>query len=268
MSRVPIPSTLSPPTFLLAAGKFQRKTATIDGRTMNALYRETDPEKVKQLDKCFAEAAWSIRWLENYTGIAYPFSKYDFVVLPGYQFGGMEHPGAIQFNARTIFLGAQPTEDDELRRFQLISHETAHMWFGDLVTMRWFDDVWTKEVFANFMASKMAADQFPHVNHELNFLKDHYPLALSIDRTEGTHPIQQQLDNLKNAGLLYGHIIYHKAPIMMQNSKSVWEQRLCSEACASILLVSVMPTPLGTTSSTSWARRLLRRALPTSTANG
>ena len=68
---------------------------------------------MKQLDKCFAEAAWSIRWLENYTGIAYPFSKYDFVVLPGYQFGGMEHPGAIQFNARTIFLGAQPTEDDE-----------------------------------------------------------------------------------------------------------------------------------------------------------
>ncbi len=174
--------------------------------------RSLSPEKVKQLDKCFAEAAWSIRWLENYTGIAYPFSKYDFVVLPGYQFGGMEHPGAIQFNARTIFLGAQPTEDDELRRFQLISHETAHMWFGDLVTMRWFDDVWTKEVFANFMASKMAADQFPHVNHELNFLKDHYPLALSIDRTEGTHPIQQQLDNLKNAGLLYGHIIYHKAP--------------------------------------------------------
>lgn len=218
----PIPTYL----FSFAAGKFQRKTATIDGRTMNALYRETDPEKVKQLDKCFAEAAWSIRWLENYTGIAYPFSKYDFVVLPGYQFGGMEHPGAIQFNARTIFLGAQPTEDDELRRFQLISHETAHMWFGDLVTMRWFDDVWTKEVFANFMASKMAADQFPHVNHELNFLKDHYPLALSIDRTEGTHPIQQQLDNLKNAGLLYGHIIYHKAPIMMQQL----EERMGAEA--------------------------------------
>ena len=218
----PIPTYL----FSFTAGKFQRRTATRDGRTMTALYRETDPQKVAQLDKCFDEAALSIRWMERYTGIAYPFSRYDFAVLPGYQFGGMEHPGAIQFKASAIFLGAQPTADDELRRFQLISHETAHMWFGDLVTMRWFDDVWTKEVFANFMASKMAAEQFPDINHELNFLKDHYPAALSIDRTSGTHPIQQPLQNLQDAGLLYGNIIYHKAPIMMQKL----EERMGAEA--------------------------------------
>lgn len=218
----PIPTYL----FSFTAGKFQRRTATRDGRTMTALYRETDPQKVAQLDKCFDEAALSIRWMERYTGIAYPFSRYDFAVLPGYQFGGMEHPGAIQFKASAIFLGAQPTADDELRRFQLISHETAHIWFGDLVTMRWFDDVWTKEVFANFMASKMAAEQFPDINHELNFLKDHYPAALSIDRTSGTHPIQQPLQNLQDAGLLYGNIIYHKAPIMMQKL----EERMGAEA--------------------------------------
>lgn len=208
----PIPTYL----FSFTAGKFHKQTAVRDGLTLTALYRETDPQKVAQLDKCFDEAVCAVRWMEEYTGIDYPFSSYGFVVLPGYQFGGMEHPGAIQFKDRTIFLGSQPTEDEELRRFHLIAHETAHMWFGDLVTMRWFDDVWTKEVFANFMASKMAADVFPHVNHELNFLKDHYPAALSVDRTEGTHPIQQRLDNLKDAGLLYGNIIYHKAPIMMQ----------------------------------------------------
>lgn len=208
----PIPTYL----FSFVAGRFQKKTATRDGRTMTALYRETDPQKVAQLDKAFDEAAYSIRWLENYTGIKYPFDKYNFVVLPGYQFGGMEHPGAIQFTDRKIFLDPNPTPDEVLARLELIAHETAHMWFGDLVTMRWFNDVWTKEVFANFLADKISREVYPDINHDLNFLKSYQHPALSVDRTEGTHPIQQPLDNLKNAGLLYGNIIYDKAPVMMR----------------------------------------------------
>lgn len=205
------------PTYLFSfvAGKFQQRSVVRNGRTLTALYRETGPQKVAQLDKCFDEAALSLQWLEQYTGIPYPFQKYGFVVLPGYQFGGMEHPGAIQFTDREIFLGPNATPDEELTRLNLIAHETSHMWFGDLVTMRWFNDVWTKEVFANFMASKIAREQFPEINHDLNFLKDYYPDALHTDRTNGTHAIQQPLNNLKDAGLLYGNIIYDKAPIMM-----------------------------------------------------
>lgn len=211
-------STHALPTYLCSfvAGKFQRQTVTRDGRELTALYRETDPKKVAQLGKCFDEAALSLRWLESYTGISFPFSTYGFVVLPGYQFGGMEHPGAIQLTDREIFLGDHPTPDEELTRLELIAHETAHMWFGDLVTMRWFNDVWTKEVFANFLASKIAREQFPHINHDLNFIRAYQMRALSTDRTPGTHPIQQPLDNLRDAGLLYGNIIYDKAPVMMR----------------------------------------------------
>lgn len=206
------------PTYLFSftAGRFETQTAERDGRQLTALYRETDPKKVTQLSTVFDQIALSLRWLEKYTGIPQPFQKYGFVVLPGYQFGGMEHPGCIQLRDQTIFLGEQPTPDEEMNRLHLIAHETSHLWFGDLVTMRWFDDVWTKEVFANFMADKIAREQYPDINHDINFLKTHYPLSLSTDRTEGTHPIQQPLDNLKNAGLLYGNIIYHKAPIMMR----------------------------------------------------
>ena len=206
------------PTYLFSftAGRFATQTAERDGRQLTALYRETDPKKVAQLSTVFDQVALSLRWLETYTGIRQPFQQYGFVVLPGYQFGGMEHPGCIQFRDQTIFLGEQPTPDEEMNRLNLIAHETSHLWFGDLVTMRWFDDVWTKEVFANFMADKIAREQFPDVNHDIKFIKSHYPAALSTDRTEGTHPIQQPLDNLKNAGLLYGNIIYHKAPIMMR----------------------------------------------------
>ena len=67
----------------------------------------------------------------------------------------------------------------------MIAHETAHMWFGDLVTMRWFNDVWMKEVFANFMAAKIVNPSFPEINHELRFLLSHYPAAYDVDRTAG-----------------------------------------------------------------------------------
>ena len=208
----PIPTYL----FSFTAGKFQVQPAMRDGRELTALYRETDPDKVAQLPEIFDQVALSLQWMERYTGLNYPFEKYGFVILPGYQFGGMEHPGCIQYTDERMFLGPNPSADERMSRLNLIAHETAHMWFGDLVTMKWFDDVWTKEVFANFMADKISREKFPGVNHDLAFIKTHYPVAMSTDRTEGTHPIQQPLDNLNQAGLLYGNIIYHKAPIMMR----------------------------------------------------
>ena len=216
------------PTYLFSfvAGQFEVKEDTRDGRTVHAYYRETDPKKVAQLPTIFDEVFLSLNWLENYTSIAYPFEKYDIVILPGFQFGGMEHAGAIQFNDKRMFVSEHPTPDEELSRMELIAHETSHMWFGDLVTMRWFNDVWTKEVFANYMAAKISHSHFTAINHDLNFIKDYHITALAEDRTDGTHPIQQPLDNLKNAGLVYGNIIYDKAPVMMRKL----EEQMGSEA--------------------------------------
>ena len=82
-----------------------------------------------------------------------------------------------------------PSEVELLARASLIAHETAHMWFGDLVTMEWFNDVWTKEVFANFMAAKIVNPSFPEIDHDLNFLARHYPAAYSVDHTPGANRI-------------------------------------------------------------------------------
>ncbi|MDZ7806272.1 MAG: M1 family aminopeptidase [Gracilimonas sp.] len=82
--------------------------------------------------------------------------------------------------------------------------------------MEWFNDVWTKEVFANFMASKIVNPGFPEIDHDLNFLLRHHPGAYSVDRTEGANPIRQHLENLNEAGQMYGAIIYNKAPVMMR----------------------------------------------------
>jgi aminopeptidase N len=197
------------PTYLFAfvAGMF---TDTAVG-TMHAYYRETDTSRIRlSLDSLFRIQAHALDFLEEYTGIPFPFKKFDFVAIPAFQFGGMEHPGAIYYKSSALFLDETATRDQFNSRANVLSHETAHMWFGDLVTMRWFNDVWMKEVFANFMADKITGDS------RLKFLTDHYPPAYAIDRTQGANPIRQNLDNLQNAGSLYGNIIYHKAPIMMR----------------------------------------------------
>jgi aminopeptidase N len=140
----------------------------------------------------------------------------DFATIPIFQYGGMEHVGAIQYRESALFLDGNATDSELLSRAKLIGHETAHMWFGDLVSIEWFNDVWMKEVFAGFMAGKIVNPNYPEINHDLAFLTSNYPAAYGEDRTAGTNPIRQTLPNLKNAGSLYGSIIYNKAPIMMR----------------------------------------------------
>ncbi len=206
---------LSTYLFSFVAGELQQTTYDDGKHRFTAYYRETDPKRLAQLDTIFAQVAASLEWLEEYTKIDYPFAKYDLIMLPGFQYGGMEHTGATLYNDSQMFLGENPSLDEELRRMQLIAHETAHMWFGDYVTMAWFDDVWTKEVFANYFAARMTEPLFPEVNHRLNRLKTYTQSAYSEDRTTGSTAIRQKLDNLNNAGLIYGQIIYNKAPIVM-----------------------------------------------------
>ena len=208
--------------FSFVAGKFQRVTRSVNGREMSMLHRESDAEKVaRNVDAVFELHGAALSWLEDYTSIDYPYQKFDFALIPSFQYGGMEHVGAIQYRADSLFLDESPSQTQLLGRASLISHETAHMWFGDLVTMNWFNDVWTKEVFANFMAAKIVNPGFPEINHNLNFLVRHYPSAYAVDRTEGANPIRQPLPNLNEAGTLYGNIIYNKAPIMMRQLETL-----------------------------------------------
>ena len=210
--------SLSTYLFAFATGHFEYQTYTDEknGRTIGAFYRETDPNRLAQLPDIFIEVCFALDWLEDYTSIKYPFAKYDLVILPGFQFGGMEHTGATFYNDNTLFLSAHPTLNEILSRSQLITHETSHMWFGDLVTMDWFNDVWTKEVFANYFAAAITEPMYPTIDHNLNWLSTFQTSALSEDRTDGRTSIQQTLDNLNNAGLIYNNIIYCKAPIVMR----------------------------------------------------
>ncbi|MEP6747844.1 MAG: M1 family aminopeptidase [Bacteroidota bacterium] len=204
--------------FSFTAGNY----SIADTSGMRFLYRETDTAKIhRSVDAVFKAHKDAIGFMESWTGIKFPFQKVGFVGIPSFQFGGMEHPGEVQYNSAALFLDDGATKDQLIARSALISHETAHMWFGDMVTMKWFNDVWMKEVFANFMADKVTEKLLGDETFNLKFLLDHTPAAYNVDRTPGANPIRQQLDNLQNAGSLYGNIIYHKAPIMMRQLESL-----------------------------------------------
>jgi len=208
--------------FAFAAGDFQVENYELLGLQVRMFHRESRREmRLANLEAIFQLHSTALSWLEEYTDIPYPFSKFDFVVIPDFQFGGMEHPGAVFYKASRLFLKETATQNDLLGRASLIAHEVAHMWFGDLVTMSWFDDVWMKEVFANFVAAKVVNPSFPDVQHDLRFFLEHYPAAYAIDRSSGTHPIRQELANLNEAASLYGAIIYQKAPIVMRQLEAL-----------------------------------------------
>ncbi|RDV11081.1 aminopeptidase [Pontibacter diazotrophicus] len=209
--------TISTYLFSFAAGKFDHVSRVIDGRTMHFYHRETDESKLAlSMDPIFQIHADALAFMEDYTQIPYPFQKFDFIAIPDFQYGGMEHVGAIDYKASSLFLDEGATQTQKISRSNLIAHETAHMWFGDLVTMQWFNDVWMKEVFANFMADKITQVALENSNYDLKFLIDHFPAAYSVERTAGANPIRQPLSNLQDAGSLYGNIIYHKAPVVMR----------------------------------------------------
>lgn len=211
--------------FSFVAGKFETVSSS-ESYPQTMLYRETNTDKIEaSIPEVFRLHQKSLDYLEEYTGYKFPFQKLDFAAIPIFQYGGMEHVGAIQYREGALFHDQNATDTELLSRAKLIGHETAHMWFGDLVSIEWFNDVWMKEVFAGFMAGKIVNPTYPDINHDLLFLTSHYPAAYSEDRTMGTNPIRQELGNLKNAGSLYGSIIYDKAPIMMRQLETAMGEK-------------------------------------------
>ena len=210
-------------TYLMAfaAGPLRVETAVAGGRAFRVFHQEPDAALVRVSLPAIAELhASALAWLEDYTGIPYPFGKFDMLLVPSFQFGGMEHPGAVFYQQSSLLLSPSATDEERRNRAHLIAHETAHMWFGDLVTMPWFNDVWLKEVFANLMAEKILAVDWRDGGAALRFYLAHYPAACDVDRTGGAHPIRQHLENLDRAGDLYGPIVYQKSPIAFRELES------------------------------------------------
>ena len=200
-------------TYLIAfaAGPWTRVTRSVDGHPIT-MYVRASRAKEAEADSMIAANGRAMHWLSGYFNFPYPWPKLDFVLAPAFPFGGMEHPGAIFYNENSFIFRERATRPQRISREATIYHEVAHQWFGDLVTMKWFDDLWLKEGFATYMAAKMRASLEPRSNAWETFYLQNKPSAYGVDRTEGTTPIWQSLANLDQAKSNYGAIVYNKAP--------------------------------------------------------
>jgi aminopeptidase N len=179
--------------------------------------------KVKQAYKEAAEVFRlnhaCLNFLAKYFDYKFPFEKYDLVIIPEFAYRGMEHAGATFLREESILFPTEPTANDFLSRANVMFHEAAHQWFGDLVTMRWFDDLWLKEGFAEFMSFKALEAIMPEFNAWKAFYERTKPAAYLTDATKGTTPIFQEIPNLSAAKSAYGNIVYRKAPSMLRQAE-------------------------------------------------
>jgi len=182
--------------------------------------RKSQAEKFKQhAAEVFRLNREGVKFLESYFDYKFPFPKYDLVLIPEFPFRGMEHAGATFLREDSIIFPQEPTKNDYVSRANVIFHEAAHQWFGDTVTMRWFDDLWLKEGFAEFMAYKTLAKVMPEYNAWKIFYERNKQLAYLTDATKGTTPIYQEIPNLSAAKSAYGNIVYRKAPSFLRQAE-------------------------------------------------
>ena len=209
------------PKSKVSAGKLQ-PPATAGGSdlAMRIYVRQSQAEKFKQhAAEVFRLNREGVRFLESWFDYKFPFPKYDLVLIPEFPFGGMEHAGATFLREDRVIFPTEPTKNDYITRANVIFHEAAHQWFGDTVTMKWFDDLWLKEGFAEFMAYKTLAKVMPEYNAWKIFYERNKQAAYLTDSTRGTTPIYQEIPNLSAAKSAYGNIVYRKAPSFLRQAE-------------------------------------------------
>jgi len=203
--------------FAFAAGPFE--VLTQQDEPVRLFVRRSQLERAREhAGEVLRLNRLALAYFEAEFARRFPFAKYDLVLVPELPYGGMEHAGATFLNEQSILFPDPPSRPDLLRRAELIFHETSHQWFGDLVTMRWFDDLWLKEGFANFMAAKAAAAIVPELEPWSAFhaLKAG---AYRTDATAGTSALRQPLANLSAAKSAYGSIVYAKGPAVLRQAE-------------------------------------------------
>jgi len=189
-------------------------------RSLRAYVRKSQAAKLQpHAAEVFRLNREGIKSLETYFDYKFPFPKYDLVLIPEFPFRGMEHAGATFLREDSIIFPQEPTKNDYISRANLIFHETAHQWFGDTVTMKWFDDLWLKEGFAEFMAYKTLEKVMPQYNAWKIFYERNKQAAYLTDSTKGTTPIYQPIANLNAAKSAYGNIVYRKAPSFLRQAE-------------------------------------------------
>ncbi|MEU8588094.1 aminopeptidase N [Streptomyces sp. NPDC048664] len=166
-------------------------------------------------DDVFLVTKQGLDFFHDHFDYPYPFGKYDQAFVPEYNLGAMENPGLVTFREEYIFRG-KVTQASYERRANVILHEMAHMWFGDLVTMVWWDDLWLKESFADFMGSFSMVEATRFTNGWITFANNRKAWAYRADQLPSTHPVTADIRDLEDAKLNFDGITYAKGASVLK----------------------------------------------------
>ncbi len=161
-----------------------------------------------------------LRGYGRYFGIRYPLRKLHLVALPEYRAGAMENWGAITYRERLVLADSSSSTTDLRAVAHVTAHEIAHQWFGDLVTMKWWDDLWLNESFASFMDNMMLEKLHPEWENWRDFLRTSTFPALSADALAGTHPIQVKVRSVEEVEGIFDNISYGKGASVLRMIES------------------------------------------------
>lgn len=186
-----------------AVGPFE--TYAIEGMSVPGNIITTQG-KIAKAKYAAAQAPKILKFMENYFGGNYPFQKLDLIALPEFPFGAMENPGLITFREDILLVDEHSSTRAKTGNVMVIGHEIAHMWYGDLVTMKWWDNLWLNEAFASWMATKSVISLYPELDYHLRLPQNR---VMGIDSLATAKPIRKEIRT--EADIMDGlHLAYSK----------------------------------------------------------
>ncbi|MBI1817358.1 MAG: M1 family metallopeptidase [Deltaproteobacteria bacterium] len=202
----------------LCVGELESSEARFVGRTPIRIWHV--PGKGHLTAFALEAAVESLTRLEQYFGLPYPYEKLDLIAVPDFEAGAMENAGAVTFRETLLLVDpATITLAEKKRVAEVVAHELAHMWYGDLVTMAWWNDLWLNEAFATWMAFRVVADWKPEWRMWTNFAH-HRAAALSLDALGHTHPIYAEVKSPAQATENFDAITYEKGASVVRMIES------------------------------------------------
>ena len=187
----------------------------------------TTPGKEEQGRFALDTSVKLLTFFNEYFGIPYPLEKLDHIALPDFAAGAMENWGAITYRETALLVDEKNSSAGTRQRVaEVVAHEMAHMWFGDLVTMQWWDDLWLNESFASWMGTKAVDWLFPDWQMWTQFVNMDTTRALSLDGLKNSHPIEQEVKDPAEVSQLFDAISYSKGASVIR----MLEQFLGAEA--------------------------------------
>ena len=191
----------------MVVGDFVCREGVADGTTIRVC---STPDKRELTGFALEAAQHQLAFFNDYFGIKYPFGKLDIIAVPDFAAGAMENAGAITFRERLLLVDpARSSLNTRKNVAAIISHEIAHQWFGNLVTMKWWDDIWLNEGFATWMANKPVAAWRPEWHVELDDAEDTQG-ALGIDALRSTRAIRMKVETPDQINEVFDGIAYEK----------------------------------------------------------